>query len=343
MPSEARPADVVMTATVTGAFLPRARVLAASLRRAHPEIPFVLLLLDDPDGQVRASEPFEVLLPADLPGPDLPTLLFRYTEREAGASAKPQVLRHLLRRGHRRVLFLDADMIVTADLGPVLDALDEASILVTPHLLEPASGPGARERELLLVRAGVLNTGLVGVRAGAETERFLDWWTRRTLAHGLADPDNGVHMDQRWADLAPGMFAGVRLLRDPGVNVAYWNLDERPLREEGGVLTAGGRPCRVIHASGYDVRRPDVVSTYASDLRPDALLAGLLERYRRALLDAGEADAIGAPWVYDRWADGAPIPPEAREAHRRLGAAAERFGDPFAVGPGSFRDSLAAR
>ncbi len=328
----------VVTTTVNAAHLPRARVLAASLRRLHPEVPFVVLLLDEPDAR---ADPFEVLLPGDIPGTQIRDIVFRYEGRVAAAASKPYAMRHLLERGHRRVFHLDADTIVTGDLGPLLDALDEASIVLTPHLLTPASGPDARARELMLVRAGVLNTGVLGVRADAAGEAFLEWWMERTLTHSVADLDNGLHLDQRWVDLAPGMFDGVHILRDPGVNVAYWNLAERPLRVEGDRITAGGHPCRLLHASGYDVRHPARLSAYAPELPAEGAVAGLLERYRRELLEAGEAEVQGRPWAFDRWADGTPIPPEAREAHRLLGAAADRFGDPFAVGPGSFRASLA--
>ena len=34
----------------------------------------------------------------------------------------------------------------------------------------------------------------------------------------------GVYTDQRWCDLVPALFDGVKVLRDPGLNVASWNL-----------------------------------------------------------------------------------------------------------------------
>ncbi len=339
MGSERAVPELVVSTTVNAAHLPRARVLAASLRRVHPEVPFVLLLLEEAGA---GGEPFEVLSPGDVGGSELRDILFRYEGRAAGAAAKPYALRHLLDRGHRRVVHLDADTVVTDDLGPLLDAVGRAPIVLTPHLLEPATGPHARARELMLVRAGVVNTGVLGVRAGPTTDAFLAWWMERTLTHAVADLDNGLHLDQRWVDLAPGMFDGVHVLRDPGVNVAYWNLAERPLQIEGGRLTAGGHPCRLLHASGYDVRRPERLSSYAPQLPAGGVAARLLERYRRELLEAGEAAALDRPWTFDHWADGTPIPPEAREAHRRLGADAGRFGDPFAAGPGSFRAAFDA-
>ena len=337
----------LVVATVGAAnFLPRIRVLAASLARVHPGLPLVALLMDEPGGRFDpAREPFPILAACDIAHAPLRTLAFRYERRAACAAAKPALLRHLVAQGHRRVLFLDPDMVVTGDLAPVTGALDDASIVLTPHLVTPATGPAARQRELAIGRAGVVNTGVVGVRAGEESERFLAWWAERLLTGCVADPVAGLHLDQRWADLAPGLFAGVRLLRDPGVNVAYWNLPERPLRIEGPRVTAAGRPCRLVHVSGYDLRNPEDLSVYAPGLHTrDLRDAGrLLGRYRRALLDNGEDEARAWRWAFDRYADGVRIDAAARAAHRDLGPAAERFGDPFAVGRGSFRSWLGAR
>ena len=336
-----------IVATIAGKnHLPRARVLAASLARVHPELPFVLLLMDEPDGRLDpAREPFEVLGMEDLPQAPLRTLAFRYVRRAASAAAKPELIRHLLARGHERVLLLDADTVIVDDLAPLLGALDDASIALTPHLVTPATGAGARQRELTIGLAGVVNTGVLGVRSSPEGQRFLDWWRRRLQTHCFAHVIAGVHLDQRWADFVPGLFDGVRLVRDPGVNVAYWNLPERPLRIEGSRITAAGHRCRVLHASGYDVRHPERLSVYAPSLE----LAGmgdvrrLTARYRRALLDAGESEALSWPWAFDRYADGVPIEEVARVTHRELGEEADRFGDPFTVGSGSFREWLETR
>ena len=54
-----------------------------------------------------------------------------------------------------------------------------------------------------------------------------------------------------WALVIGGDLA---IVNDPGVNVAYWNLDERPLALRGERWFAGGVPLRLFHFSGFDVR-----------------------------------------------------------------------------------------
>jgi hypothetical protein len=341
--------EAVVVTIADCAFVARARVLGASLREVHPELRLHLLLLADrrPRRGVRLRrEPFaEVRGLADPARSHLRMTAFRYAGRGAAAAVKATALRALLARGHRRVLFLDADTVVTDRLDRLLDPPSGAPIVLTPHLLEPAGTADARERERVLLRAGVLNAGAVSVAPGPAADAFLAWWEQRLRDHCIADPNNGIHLDQRWLDFAPGMFDGVELHRDPGVNVAYWNLHERPVRVERGRITAGGEPCRLLHASGYDVRRPDRLSVYAPDMRTADLgdAGRLASRYRDMLLAAGEERALRTASRYATYADGSPISDAAREAHRLLAGEAARFGDPFAVGPGSFREWFAAQ
>ncbi len=103
-------------------YLPFARVLADSLRRWHPEIPFYVALVDEPEGLFDPEgERFRILELRELGIPRLRDFCFRYTRREAVSAVKPCVLRTLLDMGHESVLFLDADMQVLGDLTSLLE------------------------------------------------------------------------------------------------------------------------------------------------------------------------------------------------------------------------------
>lgn len=59
--------------------------------------------------------------------------------------------------------------------------------------------------------------------------------------------------DQRWLDLAPVFFLGIAILRNPGYNVATWNLTHRRAAgslEQG--ITINGEPLSFYHFSGFD-------------------------------------------------------------------------------------------
>jgi hypothetical protein len=210
----------------------------------------------------------------------------------------------------------------------LLAAAQKAAITLLPHLLEPLQGPDRAERELNILQSGAFNGGVVGVRDSSEARAFLAWWQRRVRADCRHAIGEGLHYDQRWLDLVPSYFDDVQVYDDPTVNVAHWNLPERQLGD-----------CRLFHFSGYDPDRPDVLTQYSNRLSFADVpqVVPLFARYRNAVLAAGWREERDRPYAYDRFDNGVPITPAAREAYRRLGDASQRFGDPFATGaPGSF-------
>jgi hypothetical protein len=54
-------------------------------------------------------------------------------------------------------------------------------------------------------------------------------------------------VDQQWLDLAPGLFAGVHIERNPGWNVARWNLAGRRVERRGEDYTVNSEPLLFYH------------------------------------------------------------------------------------------------
>jgi glycosyltransferase involved in cell wall biosynthesis len=140
-----------------------------------------------------------------------------------------------------------------------------------------------------------------------------------------------MHVDQRWVDFAPAFHDDVAILRDPGCNVAYWNLHERTVRVDGDDVTVNGRPGRFFHFSGFDPADLSVVSRHQSRFSMDAVgeAATLFHRYSRLVLANGHAETRTWPYAYGRFGNGVAIPDMARRIYRELGEDAHRFGDPF--------------
>jgi hypothetical protein len=272
------PERAIACSVVAANHLPRMRVLASSLRRHHPQARIAVLVLD----ATPAGETFDVLSAGDIAGVASLSGRAARDPRAAASEGKPALIAHLLDRGHESVLYLDADMLVTASLDPLLAALLAHDVVLTPHRLSPP-GPVTRISEDRLLLGGATNAGVVGVRASTEGRAFASWWAERVRGRCVFVPEAGLHWDQRWLDAVPGLFGGVHLLRDPGVNVAYWNLDERPLAEGPDGLTAGLARCRLLHLSGYDPRRPRQLSRYAAARREPRVVRRILRDYRRAL------------------------------------------------------------
>jgi hypothetical protein len=300
-----------------------ARVLAESLRRHHPHIPFVGVLADRADGWFEpGQEPFEIIELADLDVPTLDRLAFRYQRVELSVVAKTYLLQHLLDRGYEAALFVDADSQVLGDISALLEAARRSPITVVPHLLTPLDGPDRFARELNILQSGVFNGGVVGVSDGEPARRFLSWWQDRVdheCRHSLAE---GLHYDQRWLDLIPAFFPEAQPFRDARCNVAHWNLTER-----GSEI----HDWRHFHFSGYEPSRPDAVTRYAPRLSVSDAIRSVFMRYQEALEAAGWRETSAWPYAYASWDNSVPIPDVVRDLYHDLGNKVERFGDPFAT------------
>lgn len=321
--------NVAIATAAAGNYVSFARVLAASLREHHPEIPvFFGLSEDSGDLLDPADEHFELVGVRDLPIPKPQAFLFGYTRRQAAIAVKPFLLEHVLDRGFEAVIYIDVDIIVRGKLTDLLEVARSSAITLLPHLLEPLESDDRTTRELNILQSGAFNGGVVGVRDTGEGRRFLAWWQDRVYHHCRHAIAEGLHHDQRWLDLAPAYFEDVHVFRDPTVNTAHWNLPERDVSD-----------CRLFHFSGFEPDRPNVLTQYSDRLSLGEVgaAAQLFPPYVRALLDAGWEATHGWEYAYGRFDNGVPIPDVARAVYRDIGEAAIRFGDPFrATGSASF-------
>jgi hypothetical protein len=313
-------------------YLSFARALARSFRQHHPEIPFFTLLADEVDGFFDPdAEPFRLIRLADLAIPRIERFRFHYAQQPLSYAATPYLLAHLLDRGFGRVIFFKQETLVLGDLAQLMETLDRASIVLTPHLLAPLSGPDRIPRELNILQSGVFNVGLLGVAATPTARRFLTWWQDRVYTHCRHAVPDGMHYEQRWLDLVPGFFDDVHVLRDPGFNVGHWNLPDRVVEVSQGGVRVDGQPGRVFRFSGYGPDDPRTVTKYNQRLTWDTVgpARGVFDRFRLALDQAGYHETKAWPYAYGAFDNGVPVPELARSIYLELGDEVETFGDPL--------------
>jgi glycosyltransferase involved in cell wall biosynthesis len=321
-------------------YLAQARTLAESLERESPGVRLFVLVVDRIENRFeRSREPFEVVELDELAIPRWQRLCFRYSVLELCTAVKPTWLRYLLeRRGISRLAYLDPDILVLDTLGPLAELLSRASVILTPHLTEPLPLDGQTPTEINILQAGTYNLGFIALRAGATATRLLTWWEERLATACRVDVEHGLFVDQKWIDLVPGYFEDVLVLREPGYNVAYWNLSQRVLTQRDGRWLSNGEPCYFFHFSGYDPRRPQMLSTHQDRLEPVHLreATALFDAYRERLLANGFEESIQWPYSFDAFDNGFPILDAMRRTYAEL-KDPDRFGDPFETSsPNSF-------
>lgn len=239
-------------------YLPKARVLAASVKRHTPDARFCVWVagFERPPWAGQVEEFDEVLTLADLPRKDLEGWTFKHSLVELCTAVKGFALQNLLARDDCTAAFyFDPDIVVLSPLEDLAAELQRGSVLLTPHLTEPdATLEAVLDNECSALRHGVYNLGFLAVRSDAEGRRFADWWSSRLAALCYDDIPRGLFTDQRWIDLAPGFFPTVAIVRDAGWNVATWNLTHRQVQGSllDGFLVNGTAPLRFFHFSGLD-------------------------------------------------------------------------------------------
>ncbi len=324
-------------------YLAFARALAASYLKHHPGHRFfVLLVADVQDRSLFAGEQFEPVLVSEIGLDDLRGEAMKYDILELNTNVKPAFLQYLFRtHGLEQLVYLDPDIVVYSPLEPVFAALSGgAATVLTPHLTTPLMDDRLPSEQDHLYN-GTYNLGFAAFRRCQEADRLLAWWSERCLALGFSEGRTGLFVDQKWMNLAPGMFAGVTILRDAGCNMAYWNLHERTLLPMDGRSPAGGPPmvenpngpavplC-FFHFSGVDPEDEDGLSRHTNRFtlaeRPD--LRELFAGYRQNLRRLADERLQGVPYGFDRLSDGTAITRLARRIYAKH-QARWRGQDPF--------------
>lgn len=316
-------------------YLHYARSLMESVAQVHPDWRRYVVLVDTP-GPVAGSpaEGAFTLVPFDDLGlPEPRKFAFRYTILELNTAVKPWAFRWVLAHDAAdRVVYLDPDIRLYGPLVEVERALDEgATMVLTPHLNAPLPADDRRPSEHHILKSGTYNLGFLALARQATTAEFLSWWQGKLEHDCRVDFAANLFVDQRWMDLAPALFAGVRVLRDDGYNVAYWNLGQRRIARDGGRLTSNGRPLAFFHFSGYRSSTPDVLSVHQDRhaLAEFPVVAELARDYGARLIAHAEGPA--PDYGFGTLADGSAIPDALRHCYRSTTAAQALAGDdPFA-------------
>jgi glycosyltransferase involved in cell wall biosynthesis len=315
-------------------YLAYGRVLSESFLAQHPDGECIVLVIDDVGAEVEDThEPFTVMRPSDLEIERFVEMAAMYDVTELATAVKPWLLEQLLRDGDGApVAYFDPDIRFYAPVDDIERLATEHELALTPHITAPIPDDGKQPGELDLMASGVYNLGFVAMAPSPRIEKLLEWWQRRLRYDCVIDHALGYFVDQRWFDLVPNTFVtGAAIVRDPGVNVAYWNLHERELtRDEHGTWLVNGEPLRFFHFSGFNPNEPHLLSKHQSRIllseKPE--LARLCAEFAEVVAAArrpGERVAYG----WNALGDGRPWDRRLRRLYREGARVGAFTRDPF--------------
>jgi len=326
-------------------FTAYARTLFASVRQNHPDAELYMFLCDGVDsGYDPRQLPFSTVPLDDLDIPDLQGMAHRYNITEFNTAVKPYAFAYLFRKiGREKVIYLDPDILVMTPLQEVAEALEEgAECVLTPHLLEPAEHAEMSDNKMLLF--GIYNLGFVAFRNTPDVLTIVDWWARRLEFGCVIKLEEGLFVDQKWADLFPAFIRRTAILHHAGYNVAYWNLSQRTIRQTDGVWTANGQPLRFVHFSGNHLDDPTIFSRHSATVTRETIgdLRSLHDRYRQMLLDNGHREYAKLPYSFS-WHGANGVNLHALSPECVSGSAGTGQPEENVVAPGFLNTVMAAR
>lgn len=308
-------------------YLAYARTLAASYLAQHPDQQFFVLIvasLRPEDKSVFAGGAFTPVMLTEIGLLDVKAEGMKYDILELNTNVKPSFMKYLIQTYDlEKLVYLDPDIFVYCPLTPVFEALDEgATVTLTPHMTTPVNDTKLPSEQDMLYN-GTYNLGFLAVRRCDEASRLLNWWEQRCLEQGFSEGRTGLFVDQKWMNLAPGLFNKVAILRHAGCNMAYWNLHERTVSEDqAGYVVHGAngveRLC-FFHFSGIVVNNAAVLSKNSNRFslaqRPD--LEPIFRAYKAAVLANKDAAAEAMPYGFDVLTDGTTVTRLARRIYSK--------------------------
>ena len=245
----------------------------------------------------------------------------RYSITEFNTALKPFAFLYLFdRHPGETVLYLDPDILVLSRFAELLDlvsdGIESCSRLILPSRRSTPSSGISR-----LSRYGINNLGFCMLRDTPEVRRAVWWWARRLEFQCAIDLDNGLFVDQKWADLLPAFIERSRLLRHPGYNVGYWNLAQRRVARLDGSWLVNGRPLRFLHFSGNKIEDEGVFSRHSEQFQVHNIgaLRDLLDDYRARVTARGHGYYKTIPYAFNWSGAGGlnPHTPSTVEVERR--------------------------
>jgi hypothetical protein len=334
--------DIAYCTIITKSHIAYARTLANTLAASNSDGKLYILLADRLDGFIDPhKEAFTLIRLEDLTDQDdINKMCFYYNPSELCFCLRAWLHEFMFNHtSFRKWVYFDSDIFVCHSLRKVSASLDSTSILMSPHLISinpPLSINVKAIRKLesyLLRNGGIYNGGFLALRRTEESKVFIEWFKNHLKMYGF---DNRPMQsgDQFWLTFVPLYFKEVSVLRDPGANLAYWNLYERTItRDKSGKIMVNNEPLLFFHFAGFDVKGPNRLSRYRI---PQGLkiIPGVIEElakeYQSLLINNGYEETKNFPYAFEKFTNGKTITPLMRRFYFQMLFHNKKFrGSPF--------------
>ena len=232
-----------------------AATMLKSAVNSNKGIDLYLILVDKKENISLSDQSINIIWIEELEIKDFESIAFKYNILELNTNIKPTAFKSLLEK-YQKVIYLDPDIYVYSSLSDVFSVLDNYNIALTPHMLQPQYVHHHDRHDIVSevenLKTGPYNLGFIGLSQGLETKRFLGWWENCCLCCAFDEHESGVFVDQKWLSLVTCYFEKVKIMRNYGMNIAYWNIHERCFKySEDKHILVNNQELIFFHFSGH--------------------------------------------------------------------------------------------
>jgi hypothetical protein len=334
--------DIAYCTIITKSHIAYARALAATLATSNSQSKLYVLLADRLDGYFDPDkEPFNLINLEELSDKqEIDRMCFYYNQSELCFCLRAWLHEFMFNKtDYKKWIYFDADILVYHSLNKISNRLDATSIMISPHLISIRPPPSINVKAIrkleshLLRNGGIYNGGFLALRKTEESKVFIEWFKNHLKMYGF---DNRPMQsgDQFWLTCVPLYFSEVSVLRDPGANLAYWNLYERAIkRDNSGKIRVNDKPLLFFHFAGFDLKEPEKLSRYRIP-RGLKIIPGAIEElakeYRSLLIENGFEETKFFPYAFEKFNNGKAITPLMRRVYFEMIFHDKEFkGSPF--------------
>lgn len=176
-------------------------------------------------------------------------------------------------------VYIDTDLYFFSSLKNCLNSIKNKPFLVTPHYLNPYDP----FKESNFLTSGYINSGFYIAQPSCQNfQKILDILIERISKLGFLAPELGLYCDQNWVNLISHVFTDeFCLFKDPGCNIAYWNIENRLISKKGGHYYANNHKLIFFHFSGFSKnlnKRLSLHSNYA--IKENSLMDEIINIYK---------------------------------------------------------------
>lgn len=214
-------------------------------------ISFHLLVVDSSISDLKNCVPkgYKIYSPEDFfDQTELIELYTKYNLSQICIILKPLFITYLLKKkGFEKMVYISPDLFFLGTPSEFFNSLESFDVLVIPHFLSTGEHNQVSEWTHDIKTRGIFDLGLIGFKNTSESLDFLNWWSQQVFYSQDPSAATEYLWEQKCIGQAIIEFSGIGIFKNPGYNVAHWNLQERPLRTKNKKIYVGDFQLKCFH------------------------------------------------------------------------------------------------